>query len=607
MKKGQLQIHSQNILPIIKKWLYSEKDIFLRELVSNACDAILKRSILQSDADPARIDITIDKENRTLTISDTGIGMEAEETEKYLAQIAFSGAEEFIKAYQTDDAFIGHFGLGFYSAYMVANTVQVRTRSYKQEAIPVLWSCDGSSEYEVSESSREAVGTDIILHVNEENEEFLEQPRVLELLKRFCLFLPHPIYLNDTLINSTEPLWLKAPSSCTKQEYIDFYKMLYPFEEEPLFWVHLNVDYPFHVKGILYFPRMKKDLDLNKNHVKLFCNRVFVSEDCKDILPDYLTILKGTIDSPDIPLNVSRSYLQVDKTVKGLATHISKKVVDTLHTLYKTDKERFYEVWEDCELIIKLGLLNDEKFAKTAKEFLVWKTTKGSWIHLTDYLENNSQKAKDTLFYINEEQSASPLLSLYEEQGIDVLIAKAPLDSAVMSFLEKDIRPAQFKRIDATATEGIIDSSKEKTLLDANGRTESIKIADFIKANIDSNISVEAKSLASTTISGFISLKEEERRLRDYLARISPEPQASFAQTTFIVNTNSPLINSLYKSSSSHPELAKIMVQHLYDLALLSQKEMDIDKLKEFVARSNALLEKVTEVLPATSEKNLDI
>ncbi|MBS0654239.1 MAG: molecular chaperone HtpG [Verrucomicrobia bacterium] len=604
MKKGQLQIHSQNILPIIKKWLYSEKDIFLRELVSNACDALLKRSILQeNEIDPARIDITTDKTGRTLTISDTGIGMLGEETEKYLAQIAFSGAEEFIKAYQTNDAFIGHFGLGFYSAYMVADSVQVRTLSYNREATAVLWSCDGSSEYELQEDARSAVGTDIILHINQENEEFLEEPRLLELLKRFCLFLPYPIYLNGTLINSKEPLWLKTPSSCSKQEYIDFYKLLYPFEEEPLFWVHLNVDYPFHVKGILYFPRMKKEIDLQKNHVKLFSNRVFVSEDCKDILPDYLTILKGTIDSPDIPLNVSRSYLQVDKTVKGLSHHISKKVVDTLFTLYKTDRDRFYEVWADCELIIKLGLLNDDKFAKTAKEFLVWKTTKGAWTQTSEYIENNKSKASDSIFYVNEEQAASPLLDLYEKQGIDVLIAKAPLDSAVMSLLEKELSPVQFKRIDGHTTESIIDSSKEKTLLDADGRTESAKIADFVRSSIAPGIDVEAKSLAASSITGFISMKEEERRLRDYLARISAEsPKESFAKATFVVNTNSPVITSLYQMKDHQPELAKMMAQQIVDLALLSQKEMDTSQLKEFVARSNSLLEKVAQTLPTETK-----
>lgn len=602
MKKGQLQIHSQNILPIIKKWLYSEKEIFLRELVSNACDAILKRSILQNqDLKEARIDITVDAACRTLTISDTGIGMLGDETEKYLAQIAFSGAEEFIKAYQTNDAFIGHFGLGFYSAYMVADTVQVRTLSCQEGATAVLWSCDGSSEYELQDDARSSIGTDIILHINEENEEFLEEPQILDLLKRFCLFLPYPIYLNGTLINNKAPLWLKSPASCSKQEYIDFYKSLYPFEEEPLFWVHLNVDYPFHVKGILYFPRMKKEIDLQKNHVKLFSNRVFVSEDCKDILPDYLTILKGTIDSPDIPLNVSRSYLQVDKTVKQLASHISKKVADTLHTLYKTDRERFYEVWADCELIVKLGLLNDEKFAKTAKEFLAWKTTKDAWVHITEYLENNGSKAKDTIFYVNEEQAASPLLELYEKQGIDVLIAKAPLDSAVMSQLERDIQPAQFKRIDALAGDSIIDASKEKTLLDADGRTESAKIADFVRNSITPGVAVEAKSLAAVELSGFITLKEEERRLRDYLARMSAEKPETFAKTTFVVNTNSPVVNSLYQMKNSHPELAKMMTQQLYDLALLSQKEMDMTQLKEFIARSNALLEKVAKDLPVES------
>lgn len=588
MTKGQLQIHSQNILPIIKKWLYSEKEIFVRELVSNACDAIVKRSIVdQNNTDTHRIDIRIDKEAKTLTFSDTGIGLDADEAEKYLAQIAFSGAEEFVKAYQTNDAFIGHFGLGFYSAYMVAQTVEVKSRSYKHDAQSILWSCDGSSEYEITPNDRASVGTDVILHVANDHEEFLDEKHLLDTVKRFCMFLPYPIYVNDKLVNSKDPLWLKQPSNCTDKEYTDFYQELYPFEEEPLFWIHLNVDYPFHVKGILYFPHIHKDFDFNKNHIKLYSNRVFVSDDCKDILPEYLTILKGVIDSPDIPLNVSRSHLQVDKTVRALSGHIAKKVVDALAVLYKTDTERFYKVWQDCEFIVKLGLLNDEKFAAKAKEFLVWKTTKGTYV---------APDTSSTYYYITEEQMGSPLINLYEQKNIDILIAKMPLDAAVMSQLERG-NSVRFKRIDASLQDGLVDASKEKTVLDEHGKTESGRIADFVRSSLKvDNLEVEAKSLDTEETAGFIVLSEEERRLRDYLARISKEntPSAPIKKT-FIVNTNSPLVHSVYKMRQHSPELAGLMMREIYDLAALGQKELSGDEIREFLTRNMKLLEKVAE------------
>ncbi len=593
MTKGQLQIHSQNILPIIKKWLYSEKDIFVRELVSNACDAIAKRAIVdQNIKDPHRIDIRIDKEAKTLTYSDTGIGLDAEEAEKYLAQIAFSGAEEFVKAYQTNDAFIGHFGLGFYSSYMVAQKVEVRSLSYKENSTSIVWSCDGSSEYEILPSDRTQVGSDVILHVGPEHEEFLDEKHLLDTVRRFCLFLPYPIYVNDKLVNSKEPLWLKQPSTCTDQEYIDFYKELYPFEEEPLFWIHLNVDYPFHVKGILYFPHIHKDFDFNKNHIKLYSNRVFVSDDCKDVLPEYLTILKGVIDSPDIPLNVSRSHLQVDKTVRALSGHISKKVVDALHTLYKTDQERFYRVWDDCEFIVKLGLLNDEKFAAKAKEFLVWKTTKGG--HVTPDTES-------CYYYITEEQMGSPLINLYEQKGIEILIARMPLDAAVMSQLERG-NSVRFKRIDASLQDQLIDASKENSVLDQDGKTEAGKIADFVRKSLSmENLEVEAKSLHSEETAGFIVLAEEERRLRDYLARISKEKTPSAPiKKTFVVNTNSPLVASIYKMQTSAPELASMMIREVYDLAALGQKELSGEEIGSFLARNMKLLEKVAEFATKT-------
>lgn len=595
MKKGQLQIHSQNILPIIKKWLYSEKDIFIRELVSNACDAITKRQVVDKNCPAPRIDIRIDREAKTLTISDTGIGMDQEECEKYLAQIAFSGAEEFVKAYQTNDAFIGHFGLGFYSAYMVAGSVAVTSRSYKDTADAVLWQCDGSSEYSVEQIARDAVGTDICLHITEENIEYLEETKISELLKRYCQFLPYPIYFNDACVNENAPLWVKMPSECTPKEYTDFYKLLYPFEEEPLFWMHLNVDYPFHLKGILYFPRLKKEFDFSKNHVSLYSNRVFVSHDCKEILPEYLSMLKGVIDSPDIPLNVSRSYLQVDKTVKNLSGHISKKVVDALSTLYKNDIERFYTVWSDVELVVKLAILHEDKFFAKAREFLIWKTTDGAWTTIDDYLAKNKDKTNGAIYYANPDVGHE-LIDLYKSKDISVVVSAMPLDSALFAFLEKQQDGIHFKRIDAEL-DALVDPSREKTLLDADGKSESGKIADFIRQAL-SGVSVEAKSLASNALPAFLSIKEAERRLRDYLSRISPDAAPSMPQNpTFVVNTNSPLITKLYAIKETEPELARLMVQQLYSLSKLSQREFSPTESRSFVSDTFTLLEKVSSEL----------
>ena len=347
MKKNTLSIHSENILPIIKKWLYSDKNIFIRELISNACDALNKVKILkeqgaiQSDESDLKVSVQIDKANRTITIADTGIGMTAEEVEKYIAQIAFSGAEEFINKYKSQvekDPIIGHFGLGFYSAYMVAKTVDIQTRSYQPDASAVFWSCDGTSTYEIDAGSKASRGTEIVLHIDEESSEFLEESTLKELMIRFCRFLPFPIELNGQSIDNKAPLWMKSPSECTDNDYLNFYRALFPMDPDPIFWIHLNVDYPFTLKGILYFPKIHRRFDSKESSIKLFCNRVFVSDNCSDILPDYLMILRGAIDSPDIPLNVSRSYLQVDKNVRQLSSHISKKVSDRLTSLYKTDR-----------------------------------------------------------------------------------------------------------------------------------------------------------------------------------------------------------------------------------------------------------------------------
>jgi molecular chaperone HtpG len=593
MAKGSLKIHSENILPIIKKWLYSDKDIFVRELVSNACDAISKlRKITDDQPQDWRIDIQIDKEKRALIFSDNGIGMTSEEVEKYIAQIAFSGAEEFVKKYQTnkeEDQIIGHFGLGFYSAYMVAEKVEIKTLSYDSAQEPVFWSCDGSSLYTIEKGERTGRGTDVILTLAKEEEEYLEPARLRQILCHYCGFLPYPIYLNNSRINEKPPLWMKPPSECTDQEYLDFYRLLFPMEGDPLFWIHLNVDYPFHLKGILYFPKISRESDLKRESIKLFCNRVFVSDNCKDLLPDYLMILRGAIDSPDIPLNVSRSYLQIDRTVHQLGAHLSKKISDRLSTLYRSEKEQFFRYWEDIEIIIKYGALQDEKFYERAKEFLVFKNNENGWTTVEEYLERHPNQ---TIYYTFEE---GHILDLYREKKIEVLFMRAALiDQALIQMLEKRTG-ASFRRIDAHMDENILDRAKEKGLLDAEGRSESAKLAEFFKKKLGlEEVEVEAKSLASTSLPAFLMLKEEERRLRDSLAyqnRMAMKEARAFIKPTFVINTNSKLINAIHAVEKKDPELAKQMAREVYDLARLSQREMEPEGLSDFVARSTSVLE----------------
>lgn len=584
MAQGTLTINTEKLLPIIKKWLYSDKDIFLRELVSNSCDALSKLKILreQKEADfkdeELRIDLQVDKDKKTLTITDTGIGMSAEEVEKYIAQLAFSGAEDFLSKYQGNEQVIGHFGLGFYSAYMVASKVEIQTRSYRQSDEPTFWSCDGSVNYTLETGNRNERGTAITLFVEED--EFLEIGRLKEILNRYCSFLPYPIYLNGEHINHKDPLWLKAASDCTDQEYIDFYHQLHPFEPDPIFWVHLNVDYPFHLKGILYFPKIDQRFDFQKNHIKLFCNRVFVSDNCQDLIPEYLTVLRGAIDSPDIPLNVSRSYLQMDKTVRSLSTHIAKKVADRLAAIYKNDKATFTKQWENIEIIIKLGIMHDEKFYERVKEFLIWQNLNGEWTTLPEYLERHPDK----IFYTQDPETH--FLKVYKEKGIEVLIAKGPIDTPLMNFLEMKMAPAKFQRIDGGLDEAILGQENEG----------SAHIAEFVKGALEiEDLEVEAKSLSSRELPAFIMVDEETRRMRDTLALSSRDlPPGLLNKKTFVVNTSSPLINAVAKHKDK--EVAKEILLHLYQLAQLSQKELPPKELPGFIERSSKVLEKLLSV-----------
>lgn len=597
MRQNNLSIHSENILPIIKKWLYSDKDIFIRELVSNATDALNKIRILQegtnlSQEENLLISISIQKADKTITISDTGIGMTEEEVEKYIAQIAFSGAEEFVSKYQSateKDPIIGHFGLGFYSAYMVASKVDIDTLSYLPDSVPVSWSCDGSSSYTLDQGKREKRGTSIILHISPENEEYLQESKLKELLQRYCTFMPFPIELNGKAIGNKAPLWMKAPHECKDSDYLEFHRQLFPMDPDPLFWVHLNVDYPFNLKGILFFPKIKRRVDTQESSIKLFCNRVFVSDQCKDILPDYLMVLKGAIDSADIPLNVSRSYLQVDQNVRSLSSHISKKISDRLASLYKMDREKYIASWSDFEMLLKLGSLQDEKFYDRVKDLIIWKKSESEWTTVQEILD----KTEDKKVYYTTKEHATPLVQLYKTKNIDIIFAPSPLDTAMLQFLESKLS-ISFQRIDGSLNDHLLDPSKEKTLLDAEGKSESAKIAQFIKNALpDSDtLSVEAKSLSSEEIPALLLFDEQERRLRDYLL-LTQGKDAGFklSKKTFVVNTNHRLIHLLSQIHHKTPEMSKKVIQGIYDLSLLSQRELDSQELDAAIHRQTEILE----------------
>jgi len=599
MKKGTLSIHSENILPIIKKWLYSEKDIFLRELVANASDAIQKIKLLiassqtQAGEKDFRIDITIDKDKKILSIEDNGIGMTSEEVEKYIAQIAFSGAEDFLKKYKSKnekDQIIGHFGLGFFSSYMVAKKVEIETLSHEKNAKAVFWSCDGTTEYTIEKSDRNKVGTKVILHIDKNNEEFLDENKVKKILLRYCPYLPFAIYLNNNHINNKDPLYLKAPSKCKDSDYLQFYKELYPFESDPLFWIHLNVDFPFHLKGILYFPKITSQFDINKSKIKLFCNRVFVSDNCKDLLPDFLMVLKGAIDSPDIPLNVSRSFLQMDTTVKSLGQHISKKISDRLFSFYINEREKFISAWKDIEVIIKLGILQDEKFYDRVKKFLIWKNSNDEWTTLEEYISRNKDKNKEKIFYTHEESKS--YLSLYKEKGYEVLHFHPYFDSSLAHILETKLS-CKFQRIDSSIEEDLIDSSKEKDLLDKDGKSERVKMAEFFQSCLSINdLKVEAKSLVSSSIFGLIQISEEQRRFKDYL-KMTNNDQAIPLEETFVINTSNKIIEKTYQLKGKNPDLAKKIANQIYGLARLSQKSLSDKDLEDFISTSQNVLEKL--------------
>ncbi|NBO24440.1 MAG: molecular chaperone HtpG, partial [Chlamydiae bacterium] len=559
-----------------------------------ACDAMSKLKILRENNECSfldeelKVNISINKEQKTITIEDRGLGMNAYEVENFIAQLAFSGAEEFSKKYASQNAqdqIIGHFGLGFYSSFMVSKQVELTTLSYRENEPAVFWSSDGSYDYTLEATDKQERGTKITLHIDQDSEEFLEEQRLREILVKYCSFLPYPIFLGEEEINKNKPLWLKNPSECEEKDYLDFYHALYPMDQDPVFWIHLNVDYPFNLKGILFFPKFTKRFDYTKSQIQLYCNRVFVSDNCKDVIPEHLMMLKGVIDSPDIPLNVSRSALQMDRTVKQLSSHISKKVSDRLVTLHETNEKEFLEKWPDCELVIKWGILHDEKFYDRVKSCLVFKTTKGDYLTKEQYIERNSSKTNKNIYYLADEHPFKEVMKMFEEKEIDVLLAGSNIDIPLIQFLESKDKDHPFKRVDG----GIetIFLNEESQEIQTKDETEKL----FKSLLGIESLTVEAKNLASKELPGMIVVDEQSRRLYEYFLLSQGEVPAGFPKKhTFVVNTNHDAIQKIEKLALQDEALASKIAKQLYKLSLLAQKELKIEEMSDFVSESNELI-----------------
>lgn len=633
-ENGNLSIHSENIFPIIKKWLYSDHDIFIRELISNASDAISKLKKLNGmgeitlpEGEEYKIDITLDAQAKTLTIKDNGIGMTGEEVKKYINQIAFSGAEDFLNKYKdkTDqEQIIGHFGLGFYSAFMVAKQVEIETLSYQEGATPVHWTCDGGSTYDMEDGTKETRGTSITLHIAEDSEKFLNEYTLKQIIQKYCAFMPYDIYLEDknkpeekpakdttdapegeepkvpaepTPLNDTTPLWLKKPSECTDEEYKAFYHKVFSDFKEPLFWIHLNMDYPLNLKGILYFPKIGNEFETAEGQVKLYCNQVFIADNIKEVVPEFLLLLKGTLDCPEFPLNVSRSFLQNDGYVSKISDYITKKVADKLKKLAKKDKENFQKYWDDINPFIKYGCLRDDKFFEKVKDIVLYKTTKGDSITLPEYLERNASKHENKVFYVTDEQQQSQYIKMFKDQDMEAVILPTNIDQPFISHIESKNENVKFTRIDADLT----DLLKDETTMDE----ESLKnLAESLKELFmtqlgKENINIQPEGLKNKNVSAMILLSEESRRMQEMMKMYGGMGMMGMPgmdpEETLVVNTNNHLIEYLIanKGNKDADETLKMVCEQVYDLAVLSHRPLEADAMTAFVQRSNEILSRL--------------
>lgn len=584
MEKGNISVNTENIFPVIKKWLYSDQDIFIRELVSNCADAISKRlSLIQSGSAEAmdeqpKIRVILNKTDRTLAFDDNGLGMTAEEVKKYINQIAFSGAEEFLKKYEDSEdknTIIGHFGLGFYSAFMVADWVTIDTLSYQKEATAVHWTCDGSTEYELTDGNRDGVGTRVTLQIAEDANSFLEADTIRATLDKYCGFLPYEIYFEDgetdepRPINDTDPLWNKKPSECTREEYLSFYHKLFADLNDPLFWIHLNVDFPFRLKGILYFPKLKHQFESSEGQIKLYNNQVFVADNIREVIPEFLLLLKGVMDCPDLPLNVSRSFLQNDGTVRRMSSHITKKVADKLTSLYNNEREQYEEYWEDIAPFVKYGCMRDEKFLEKVQNTLLVKTVHGEYTTFVSATEG-----KDKVFYASDEKGQATYLEQFEKQGKEALILDSFIDPHFISFWEMKHPDTRFARIDSELAESAENTENEELS------------AWFKEAVGEEKVEVRLQELSDKDLPAIVLLSEQSRRMFEMgvsfgmtdVAEKFPE------QLTLVINTQNPLIGKI--NAENHARYCR----QIYDLAMLAHRPLPAEKMTAFLKRSYEIL-----------------
>ena len=609
---GNISIHAQNIMPIIKKWLYSDKDIFIRELVSNGCDAVTKRKLAQPDADvDYRVTVRADEKAGTLSFTDNGVGMTEEEVEKYINQVAFSGAEEFLKQYggegeEHKGGIIGHFGLGFYSAFMVAARVEIDTLSWQPGAQAVRWTSEDGMSYSIAPSGREQVGTTVTLTLAEEEHEFLHAHRVREVLDKYCAFLATPVYLEiageekdgtkeagkeeaadgkaeaPKPINDTHPLWLKNPSDCTEEEYRAFYTRVFHEFEPPLFWVHLNVDYPFRLQGILYFPKIKQEFGgMMEGPIKLFSGQVFVADNIKEVIPEFLTLLKGVIDCPDLPLNVSRSFLQNDGYVRKLSAYITRKVAERLTGLFNTERENYEKYWNDIHPFIKYGCLKDETFYERMKDALLLKTTDGRALTIQEYLDANREKAENKVFYASDAQIQAAAIALYREQGIDVALLDSPIDVNFVSFLEYKNHDVRYSRVDADLS-GLKAESAQEEALD-EGKLQAM----FRDALDKPDLKVTLESLKNETLPAMVIEEEQMRRFRD-MSRFYGGGFAMPSDVHLALNRRCPVIAALNGREADENTL--MICRQIYDLAEMARQPLEAEAMGKFIERSHKLL-----------------
>lgn len=625
MAKGNISVDSENLFPIIKKWLYSDKDIFLRELVPNGCDAVTKLKKLASigeaqidENEKFKVTVSIFKDAKKLVISDNGIGMTAEEIDKYINQIAFSGASDFLSKYKEEDdkgsQIIGHFGLGFYSAFMVADSVEIDSLSYQDGAKAAKWICDGSMEFDLTDGDRTERGTTITLNIAEDSEEFLEESTIRQILHKYCAFLPIEIYVevpedkhedhcdcghdhdheheDDTPsepkpINNTTPLWMKKPSECTDEEYKEFYRNVFMDFNEPLFWIHLNVDYPFNLKGILYFPKINHEFAGQEGQIKLYNNQVFVADNVKEVIPEFLMLLKGVIDCPDLPLNVSRSFLQNDGYVKKISSHITKKVADKLTSIYNNERENYEKYWDYINIFIKYGCLRDEKFYEKVKDVIIYKDIDGKYLTLDEYLDGKEEK---DVYYVSDPQTQSQYINMFKNQGLNAVVLPSMMDTHFISLVEMKQTGVKFKRIDSA-----INDISDNTEKDDSTKEQEEKLIEKFKNEIkDDTLKIEVQSLKDDSIPAVILLGEQSRRMQEmykaYGQQMAGMADMFHDEFTLVLNSNNSLIK---KIDTLNDEDANLVIDHVYDLAKISHSPLPAEQMTKFIERSNKLLEKL--------------